>query len=111
MKLHAIARFAASLFFAASLCFFCSAAQTSTPPKTPPTPIAPPALTQVEQLEIENIHLKFQLLRNEEDQLRNQYTAVAASITQEHPGYVLDPRSNQLVKAQTPAPASTPTKK
>lgn len=96
-----IIRLAASLLCAVSLCFFASAAQTPAP-----KPAAPPALSQLEQVEIENIQLKAQLLQNEEAQLRSQYAALAAQIGKEYPGYVLDPRTNQLVKAQTaPAPA------
>ncbi|MFP5230791.1 MAG: hypothetical protein ACLGXA_24505 [Acidobacteriota bacterium] len=85
--------------FAASLCFFASAAQTT--PAAPPPP--PPAhLTQVETLQLENIRLRYQLLQDQEAQLRTQYSTLAAQITKEHPGYVLDPKTNQLVKATQP---------
>lgn len=89
--------FAALVCFTASLYCFASAA---------PAPTPPAQLTQIEQLQIENIQLKAQLLQNEEAQLRSQYAALAAQVAKENPGYVLDPRTNQLVKQ-----ASTPAKK
>jgi hypothetical protein len=54
---------------------------------------------------IQNIQLRYQLLTAQEQQLRNQYAALAAEVAKEHPGYVLDPRTQQLVKTQAPAPA------
>jgi Spy/CpxP family protein refolding chaperone len=93
--------------FAASLCLFASAQTATSAPK--PTP--PPALTQVETLQIQNIQLRYQLLQEQEQQLRSQYAALAAQIAKENPGYVLDPKTNQLVKAQTPTPVPTLGKK
>lgn len=77
-------------------------------PKTAP-PAAPPQISQVDQLEIQNIQLRYQILQTEEDQLRVQYAALTAQIAKENPGYLLDPKTNQLVKAQTAPP--NPTKK
>jgi len=90
-------RLLASLLCASSLCYFASAA-------TAPAP----RLTEVETLQIQNIQLRYQLLQEQEEQLKNQYAALAAQIAKENPGYVLDPRTNTLVKT-TPVP--TPRKK
>jgi hypothetical protein len=118
MKFSTLYRFACSLAavlvlsFAISSAYIQVASAQTTPPLAhqsappPKAPTAPPALTQTEQLQIENIGLRFQLLQNEEGQLRSQYAALAAQIGKENPGYLLDPKTNMLVKAQ-PAPEKT----
>lgn len=77
--------------------------QTTPPQKSDVAKAAPTvALTEVEQLKLENLTLKASLLSQQQQQLQQQYGALVAEIQKAHPGYVLSP-AGTLVPAPKPA--------
>jgi|GEM_PF-7083667 len=82
------------------------AASTLAAQSAPAAPALPAAqISDVEQLRIENIQLKINLLRQQFTDLNTQYTAVIQQIEREHPGYAWDPATNSL--RAVPAPAKS----
>ena len=78
-----------------------------------PVPEKAPVLTEMQQLKLENIKLKYQqyatIIANaqqEQVKLQAQYEEINKELTKEHPGYVLA-NDGTLQKAPPPAPAST----
>ena len=90
-----------------------SAAQPAAPtpsalPAGKPVP-APPAATELEKTQLENIQLRMMLLEDEErslperkQQLQTQYGALVERIQAEHPGFVWNPQTGSLVAAPKP---------
>ena len=55
-------------------------------------------LSELERTKIENLQLKYTLLKAQEQELQNQYNALVMGIEKEHPGYVWNPTTNALMK-------------
>lgn len=85
-------------------------AQTKAPEPTKPTTPAP-QLTEIQKLKMENLTLKFNQLQaqirdaqQEQQKLGEEYKALVAEVSKEHPGYSVDAQGN-LVKVPTKATA------
>lgn len=88
-------------------------AATATPDPAPaPAAAADPQLSELFQLKVENINLRYQALQQQFDaspqvqQIRTQYAGVMQEIQKAYPGYQYDPGHNRLIKLASPAPAN-----
>jgi TolA-binding protein len=77
--------------------------------QTTPT-VASPMLTEVEQLKMENINLRFTALQNQIQQVQQQAQQLIVSIETAHPGYSLNFQTGQLTPKPKPVepPKATP---
>lgn len=102
---------------AALLAFACapfilsqSPSQHANPPaaRAPQTasPSWAPMLSEEENLKIENLQLRMTLLRDQENQINQQFAALIEQIEKEHPGYVWSPQANGLVRSPQPEKAA-----
>ena len=70
-------------------------------PAITPVPAQPALgqdLSELERTKIENLQLKYTLLKAQEQELQNQYNALVMGIEKEHPGYVWNPTTGALMK-------------
>lgn len=86
-------------------------AQSTPAHAAPPVPAPPPQLTETEQLKLENLQLRATVLKQQQDDVQNQFTALVNAINAEHPGWVLQPggqfaRIPEPPKPAAPAPAA-----
>lgn len=79
-----------------------------------PAKDAPPTLTEIESLQLENLQLKATLLQQrfnetpDMQQLQHQFVALIAGLNAEHPGWVFNQQTRAFVK-QPAKPALPPT--
>lgn len=65
-----------------------------------------PQLTQVEQLQIENLRLKAIPLQQQLNELQKEYNDLKSQIENENPGYTLNPQNDKLQKRpEAPKPS------
>jgi TolA-binding protein len=83
-------------------------AQQPTQPTQPTTTAASPILTEVEQLKMENINLRFTALQNQIQQVQQQAQQLIVSIETAHPGYSLNFQTGQLTPKPVESPKDTP---
>ena len=70
-------------------------------PAITPVPAQPALgqdLSELERTKIENLQLKYTLLKAQEQELQNQYNALVMGIEKEHPEYVWNPTTGALMK-------------
>ena len=87
-------------------------------PAQPTPPAAHPQLTEVEQLKLENINLRFNALQNQIQQVQQQAGQLVQTIEDAHSGYSLNFQTGQLTPKPKPAelkpevkPVAEPAKK
>lgn len=67
-------------------------------------PALPPALTEVEQLKLENLQLKYTALQTQQQALQKAYGDLVQQIQAEHPGFALTPNNTLVPVPKPPAP-------
>jgi hypothetical protein len=73
---------------------------------------APPQITEVQRLTLENLQLKASLLQQQQQALQTQFGDLLRAINAAHPGWLFNPNTAQFQPAPaTPKTAATPAAK
>lgn len=86
------------------------AQESAATPSPKPTPSSPQAATptELQKVKLENLQLKASLLQQQQMQLAAEYNALVQQIVAEHPGYIWNPQTANLMKAPEQPHSPTP---